>query len=145
IADIEMLWQKISVHFDKNLFQQLYRAVHSLSGLAGTFGSSKFSQSIRDLEVYLDQLHESNNINATQHSEIYHLLEHAKDNAVNQKITLSMDKLYQEPIDNYKIVYINKKNTTFQKKIATNLNQLGFKLIFYKTIESFLNNKEEKL
>lgn len=145
LAEIAKQWELLNADFDKQRFIDFHRAVHTLCGSAGTYGYSQLSQVARDLEIYLKQLLDYNALNAAQKSEIAHLLEKLQHAFTAKEDTLIPSLEPSLKFIESKLIYLIDHQEHFQQELKENLEQLGYKLITFKTCAEFQAVSGEQL
>lgn len=145
-AELSQLWYTINLHHNKKGFQKLHQAVHSLCGATGTYGFTALYESFRDLDVYLKQLTDYNELTATHRSEISHLIERIKDTvAAKQKKLRSSLESYQNLISSQLIIYLIDHKNPFKNNLQKALQHEGYDLKLIKTIKEFQNLTKDQL
>lgn len=145
ISEIQHLWSKLGQNFSKAVFEEFYRAVHSLVGSAGTYDFMELSQTCRDLEVYLQQLLSYDSLNELQKNEISHLLECVNECSIKKKRNETSANDLSKPITSRLIYYLIEKKEKFQEELHANLEHLGYELILLPSADAFAQHFAQKI
>lgn len=135
IKDIEQVWSKLSLDFSKQLFYEFHRLVHSLVGSSGTYGFPALSQACRDLDIYLQQLTDYNELSAIQKSEIAHLIERIKESHLKKNSKEDVSVYVHPVVSNKLIFYLFAKKEKFQTELQEHVHHLGYRLVFIASFE----------
>ena len=131
---IEKQWNTLNQHFDKQGLKDLHLAVHTLYGTTGSYGYPLLGRVMRDFEVYLKQLLDYREVNATHRSEISHLFLQIKETI--QKATIPKTHarpLSKRAIENRFLLYLVEVEGQFERDLQKNLSEAGYELVLLKT------------
>ena len=139
LRDIETRWNAIYLSFDKQNFIDFHREIHSLSGTAGTYGYISLGQACRDLEIYVLQLLDYNELNDLQKSEISHLIEQIKGTQLLDKKSPANSSIEfsNRTISKKIMLYLINKKFKFNSVLQQRLSDLGYRLVCLNKISEF--------
>jgi chemotaxis protein histidine kinase CheA len=85
MAKINSEWQAIEKKWDdKEQLALLFKSIHMLRGSAGSYGFPEISESIKELEIYLNELMKQNNSMSTdQKTKIEMMLQKLQETVAN--------------------------------------------------------------
>lgn len=135
IAQIEHQWQELLSKWDKLLYQNLHRDVHSLCGSAGTYGYNEVSKKARELEVYLKALLDNNSITQDEQKNISSLIDQIKKILLQSTVqTLpAIETGATETIENQSI-FLLEKDDDLSLEIKDSLEHAGYATSFFSNL-----------
>ncbi|KPJ92801.1 MAG: hypothetical protein AMJ53_08675 [Gammaproteobacteria bacterium SG8_11] len=135
LAQIQSQWQTVQHNPGDERYEELYRAVHSLAGSAGTFGFMRLSQLCRETELQLKQWNtQPQDIDLV--SRIDHLLQQVKAGIVEVSIAPaeeagpSSDSPAPLAIAERKICVLE-EDAEFAEEISKQLQHFGYEVVVY--------------
>lgn len=129
INNVELQWQKLCIHFDREKFKTFHRDVHSLCGSAPTYGFIEVGVAARQLEIYLKSLLSSASLDKEQQEKINHLLSGLKQAQLKPapaKLPILATLGITEKAD--KIVYIIEKDKEVVNELSASMKDAGYEL-----------------
>lgn len=138
VSNIFNHWKKVKKKLTKERIESLKQESHTLCGTAGSFGHPFVSQIARDLELYLSQLCDYRELNATHIREISDLVEKMTD-FVKAEITPSQSTTltYYNTAPDKIISYLSKHIGDFQTDLAEGVKNFDYKLVSHTNLKDF--------
>lgn len=130
INEIERTWVNLQKHFDKKMFNDFHREIHSLCGSAATYGYNTIAANARTLEVYLKPIVTQESLTEVQQNDITKYL----NNLTKSLLTTAPEQLTFEhkPISTTittNQIYIFDNDDNFVNEIQISALENGYTII----------------
>ncbi|KTC74713.1 regulatory protein (GGDEF domain) [Legionella birminghamensis] len=139
LAHINREWANLMIHWDKVLFQDFHRTIHSLCGSAGTYGYDNLSKAARKLEIVLKSKVSQDSLQQEDKEEIDFLLDQLQMAFITaepeSKSAVSQDFLTK----NGKIILID-NDRNFTNELQDNLIEAGYQVYAMGSEENISQN-----
>lgn len=124
ILSLQTHWQELCEKFDPKSFKDFHHEVHTLTGSSGTYGYVNLSKMLRELEVFLKDLLDQNNLEQEQQTQITHLMSCLTEPASEH--TIFFDLEISNTSSASELVYILDSDKYLKADLSNELEQMNY-------------------
>ncbi len=127
IHHIETVWKAQKRTWDLSQFQTFHREVHSICGSAGTYGYNELGAAARQMEIYLKNILNTEQLTFEQCEQIESHLNQLKSVLARElsKKVPPLEVKQAEPVQN-KVVYLLEQDDDLKNHFYDSLKQIGY-------------------